>query len=132
MELICDGMHPPRRGRATFKLFGADRVILISDTMRAAGMEDGEYRRWDRPSPSGATRHPGRRHFGGSVTDLMGCLKTTVSFGSRRPRSGSEPARAIGIYSRCGSLDSGKRANVVLLDRDLNIRHVIFRGEVIS
>ena len=42
------------------------------------------------------------------------------------------PARAIGIYSRCGSLESGKWANVVLLNRDLSIRNVIFKGEVVK
>ena len=41
------------------------------------------------------------------------------------------PARAIGIYSRVGSLEPGKRANLVLLDRDLQVREVIFRGRTV-
>ena len=123
--------------RATFKLFGADRVILISDTMRAAGMEDGEYTLGGQAvTKRGKHATLADGTLAGSVTDLMGCLKTAVSFGvplADAVRAAAvNPARAIGIYSRCGSLDSGKRANVVLLDRDLNIRHVIFRGEVVS
>ena len=44
VELICDGVHiHPAVVRAVFKMFGAKRVILISDTMRAAGMPDGTY-----------------------------------------------------------------------------------------
>ena len=43
-ELICDGVHiHPSVIRATFAMFGADRMILISDSMRATGLEDGEY-----------------------------------------------------------------------------------------
>ena len=43
-ELICDGIHiHPAVVRTTFKIFGDDRIILISDSMRATGMEDGEY-----------------------------------------------------------------------------------------
>lgn len=44
VELICDGVHVhPSVIRATFAMFGAERVILISDSMRATGLEDGEY-----------------------------------------------------------------------------------------
>ena len=138
VELICDGVHiHPAVVRATFKLFGADRVILISDTMRAAGMEDGEYTLGGQAvTKRGKHATLADGTLAGSVTDLMGCLKTAVSFGVPLAdavcAAAVNPARAIGIYSRCGSLDSGKRANVVLLDRDLNIRHVIFRGEVVS
>ena len=43
-ELICDGIHiHPCMVRNTFRLFGAHRMILISDSMRAVGMEDGQY-----------------------------------------------------------------------------------------
>ncbi|MEG2119065.1 MAG: N-acetylglucosamine-6-phosphate deacetylase [Pseudoflavonifractor sp.] len=137
VELICDGIHiHPSVVRATFKLFGADRVILISDTMRAAGMPDGQYtlggqdvtKRGNRATLADGT-------LAGSVTDLMDCLRTAVSFGiplADAVRAAAvNPAKAIGIYSRAGSLEPGKRANLVLLDRDLNVRHVIFRGEIV-
>ena len=43
VELICDGVHiHPSVVRGVFKMFGSKRVILISDTMRAAGMPDGD------------------------------------------------------------------------------------------
>ena len=42
------------------------------------------------------------------------------------------PAKAIGIYSRCGSLEPGKRANLVILDQNLEIKDVFFRGEPVA
>ena len=66
VELICDGIHiHPSVVRSVFKLFGADRVVLVSDTMRAAGMADGDY---SLGGPAGGqegqVRHPGRWHPG--------------------------------------------------------------------
>ena len=44
VELICDGVHShPATVRTTFKMFGDDRVVLISDSMMACGLEDGQY-----------------------------------------------------------------------------------------
>ena len=40
-------------------------------------------------------------------------------------------AKSIGIYDRVGSLDVGKDANVVVLDKDLNLKAVLFRGELV-
>ena len=74
----------PRVVRAVFQLFGAQRVILISDSLRATGMPDGRY-------PFGgqeievqgnrATMVGDANTLAGSVSDLMGCLKSAVSFG---------------------------------------------------
>ena len=137
VELICDGVHVhPSVVRATFRMFGPDRVILISDTMRAAGMPDGDY------TLGGQDVHvEGRRAtladgtLAGSATDLMACMVTAVQMGiplhHAVKAAAVNPARAIGIYSRVGSLEPGKRANLVLLDRDLQVREVIFRGRTV-
>lgn len=138
VELICDGVHiHPAMVRSVFKLFGAERVVLVSDTMRAAGMEDGQYMLGGQDVTkrgSSATLADGT--LAGSVTDLMDCMRTAVSFGiplADAVRAAAvNPARAIGIYSRYGSLDVGKQANVVLLDKDLNLKAVIFKGKVVS
>ena len=70
------------------------------------------------------------------MTDLMGCLKTAVSFGiplEHAVRAAAvNPARAIGIFSRMGSLEPGKRANVVVLDQNLELKDVFFRGELVD
>ena len=66
-ELICDGVHiHPSVVRATFRLFGDDRMILISDSMRAAGMEDGQYT------------------LGGQDVAVKGKYATLVSDGDRK------------------------------------------------
>ena len=135
VELICDGVHIHSSVvRAVFKMFGYKRVILISDSMRACGMPDGQYTLGGQDvTVKGRYATLADGTLAGSVTDLMGCLKTAVSFGiplEHAVRAAAvNPARAIGIYSRCGSLEPGKRANFVILDRDLNLRDVFFCGQ---
>ena len=137
VELICDGVHiHPSVVRAVFKMFGAKRVILISDTMRAAGMPDGDYTLGGQAvkvKGKYATLEDGT--LAGSVTDLMNCMRTAVSFGiplADAVRAAAvNPAKAIGIFSRAGSLEPGKRANVVVLDENLELKDVFFRGELV-
>lgn len=134
VELISDGIHVhPSVVRATFKMFGADRVVLISDTMRAAGMSDGEY---DLGGQNVIVKGPlatlADGTIAGSATDLMACMKRAVSFGiplADAVRAAAvNPAQAIGIFDRVGSLEPGKRANVVVLDGELNVKAVFFKG----
>ncbi len=133
-ELICDGIHiHPSAVRATFEMMGADRMILISDSTRSTGMPDGEYELGGL-----ATVKKGKEirlkdggSIAGSVTDLMGCLRTAVlEMGIPLEKAVAaatiNPARCIGISDRYGSLEAGKLANIVLIDqKDLEIRHVI-------
>lgn len=123
-ELICDGIHiHPAVVRATFRLMGRERMVLISDTMRAAGMPDGDYTLGGqavRVQGKLATLADGT--IAGSVTDLMSCMRTAVSFGipleDAVTAAAVNPARVLGIYDRAGSLDVGKDANAAVLDRD--------------
>ena len=135
-ELICDGVHiHPSVVRATFQLFGDDRMILISDSMRAAGMEDGQYTlggqdvavkgKYATLVSDGA--------LAGSVTNLMDCMRTAVKemqipLESAIACATMNPAKAIGIYDRYGSISTGKIANLVLMDQDLNLSQVIIHG----
>lgn len=137
VELICDGIHiHPSVVRAVFKMFGADRVVLISDTMRAAGMSDGEY---DLGGQNVIVKGPlatlADGTIAGSVTDLMACMRTAVSFGiplADAVRAAAvNPAKAIGIFDRVGSLEPGKRANVAVLSADLELKAVFFHGQKI-
>lgn len=136
-EIICDGVHIHASViRSMFKLFGPERMVLISDSLRATGMPDGKY-------PFGgqeivvkgnrATLAHEPDTLAGSITDLMGCMKTAVSFGiplhDAVTAAAVNSAKAIGIYSRVGSLDTGKLANLVILDQDLEIKGIVFRGE---
>ena len=140
VELICDGVHiHPSVVRAVFKLFGSDRVILISDSLRATGMPDGRY-------PFGgqeievhgnrATMADDPNTLAGSVSDLMACLKTAVSFGiplaDAVTAAAVNPAKVLGIYNRLGSLDIGKEANAAILDEHLDLKAVLYHGEVVA
>lgn len=136
-ELIADGVHVhPAAVRAAFRLLGPERVILISDSMRAAGLGDGTYdlggqtvtvENGRATGPDGA--------LAGSCADLMECLRRAVSFGVPLAHAVTaaavNPAKALGIYDRFGSLDPGKAANLAVLNEDLTLRAVIFRGEVV-
>ncbi len=135
VELICDGVHiHPSVVRAVFKMFGPGRVILISDSMRATGMPDGQYMLGGQEvTVNGRYATLADGTLAGSATDLMGCLKTAVSFGipleDAVRAAAVNSAKAIGLYDRVGSLTPGKRANVVILDSDLEIRDIFFHGE---
>ncbi len=138
VELICDGIHiHPAAVRATFRMFGDDRVILISDSMRAAGMPDGEY------ELGGQAVFVKGRHavlkdgaLAGSVTNLMNCVRTAVKemaipLESAVKAAAVNPAKAVGIYDRYGSLTPGKLANIVLLNGELEVRRVYRHGEAV-
>lgn len=137
VELICDGIHVHESAvRLTFRLFGKERVVLISDSLRATGMPDGIYPFGGQEIEVHGNRatiagHP--ETLAGSVTSLMGCLRKAVEFGiplADAVRAASyNPAQAVRIDDRAGTLDVGKEASVVLLDREtLEIRAILFKG----
>lgn len=131
VELISDGYHiHPSTIRTTFKMFGEERVILISDSMMATGMENGKYELGGQEVTMKdrlATLSDGT--IAGSATNLFDCMKKAMEFGI--PESTAifaatrNPAKSIGIYDKAGSLTPGKFADVVLVDGDYNIVKVI-------
>ena len=139
VELICDGVHiHPAAVRTTFKIFGDDRIILISDSMRAAGLRDGEYTlggQMVNVRGNLATLEDGT--IAGSVTNLMECVRTAVlrmgiPLASAVKCAAVNPARCVGIYDHCGSITPGKKADVVLLKKEsLEAKLVVLRGEVL-
>ena len=136
VELICDGVHlHPATVRAAFSLFGNRRICLVSDSMMAAGLPDGAYHLGGQEvfvkGPVAALKDG---TLAGSVSNLMDCLRTLVlSMGipleSAVTCAAVNPAKVIGVYDQYGSIDPGKTANLVLLDRELKIQAVFLRGE---
>ncbi|MCB6414041.1 N-acetylglucosamine-6-phosphate deacetylase [Faecalimonas umbilicata] len=136
-EMICDGVHiHPAVVRATFKMLGEDRMILISDSMRATGMPDGQY------TLGGlAVNVVGNRAtlvsdgaLAGSATNLTDCMRTVVKemgipLEMAVACATMNPARSLGVYDRYGSITEGKHANVVLLDKELELKLVIKDGK---
>ena len=132
VELICDGIHVhPSAVRSAFSMYTDDRIVLISDSMMAAGMPDGIY------SLGGQqVQVSGRRALlkdgtiAGSASNLMDCVRTAVhdmgiSLESAVKCASANPARSIGVYDSCGSISAGKCADLVLLDKNLAIVNVI-------
>lgn len=139
-EMICDGIHiHPATVRQTFKMFGDDRIILISDSMEATGMPDGEYALGgQKVIKKGhlATLEDGKT-IAGSATNLMDCVRTAVQkmhipLESAIKCAAVNSAKSVGIYDRYGSITPGKTANLVLLkEEDLSTEMVILKGKQI-
>lgn len=135
VELICDGIHVhPAMIRATFSMFGADRVIFISDSMRATGLKDGKYTLGGQDvfvEQSKATLQDGT--IAGSATNLMDCLRFAVKQ-AKIPLEEAvacatqNPAKQIGIDQDYASLSVGKHADFVLLDDQLSLKAVYING----
>ncbi len=129
-ELICDGIHVHASMiKVAFKLF-PDRIALISDSMRAVGLANGTY------ELGGQQVHvDGRRAtlsngtIAGSATNVYDCMCTAVSFGipleDAIAAATITPAKSIGIFDEVGSLTPGKRADILLVDKNLKLVRVI-------
>lgn len=131
-ELICDGVHcTPCAVRAAFRLFGDDRIVLISDSMEAAGMPDGDYTLGgQKVQVTGNHAMLTDGTIAGSVTPLYECMLTAVSMGiplaSAVRAATINPCRSIGIDSLYGSIEIGKKAHFLVLNQsDLSIQAVI-------
>lgn len=135
-ELICDGVHiHPSVVRATFQMLGADRMILISDSMRATGMPDGRYTLGGLEVDVVGNRATlvSDGALAGSATNLLDCMRTVVKkmgipLETAVACATMNPAKALGEYENYGSITSGKKGNVVLLDSELNLKMVVKEG----
>ena len=137
-ELICDGVHiHPSAVRAAFRMLGAGRIVFISDSMRATGMPDGRYTLGGLDVDVTGNRAvlAADGALAGSATNLMDCLRTAVRdmgipLEDAVACATVNPAKSLGVFDRYGSICPGKQADLVLLDRDLNLRAVIQGGRV--
>lgn len=138
-EIICDGVHiHPAAVRATFEMMGEDRMILISDSMRAAGMPDGSYTLGglDVNVVGNRATLASDGAIAGSVTNLMDCMKTAVKtmnipLETAVACATINPAKSLGIDAEYGSIRAGKKAHIVLVDQELNVQQVIKDGKLL-
>lgn len=129
-ELICDGIHVHESMvRTAFKLFPG-RIALISDSMRATGVTEGTYDLGGQQvhvSGKLATLSDGT--IAGSASNLYDDMCNAVAFGipleEAIAAASMVPAKSIGIYGEVGSLTPGKRADVLLADRKLQLVRVV-------
>jgi N-acetylglucosamine-6-phosphate deacetylase len=139
-ELICDLIHVHAAAvRALWLAKRAEGVLLITDAVRPAGLPDGPYVNDGRPVMvrDGAVRLPDGTLAGSTLTmdaalrNLLAALGGRFTLADVWPAVSLTPARAIGLSARKGSLEVGKDADLVVLDRTLHVAATVVGGRVV-
>lgn len=144
IELIADGMHlPPELLRLILKLKPHDKITLVTDSMRGAGMPDG-------PSvlgslkgglpvilEGGIAKLPDRSAFAGSMATSDRLVRVMVEkAGLTLPEAveliTGNAAKLYGIYDRAGDIAPGKQADMVVLDNTLHAAQVYVSGAAVN
>lgn len=136
-DFIADGIHlDPQMLGLLLKLKGADRLSMISDSVAAAGMGDGEYEIWGETIAvkDGRTSNS-RGAIAGSVITMIDAVRMMLSVGASEVEvakmAAANPARLLGIDHDYGSIAEGKRADLVALDSDGNIVLTVIGGAIV-
>lgn len=135
-DIIADGIHIDRD---VLKLIvdgkSAARVSLISDAVSAAGLGDGAYEIWGETIQvtNGRTQNAAGS-IAGSVITMLDAVRMMLSLGFAEPEVAAmaslNPARLLGIDNNCGSIEIGKRADLVALDRKGEVAVTLIAGRV--
>ena len=137
-EIICDGYHiHPAAVRLAFSMFGGDRMVLISDSGRCEGLPEGskfELGGQDAWLKGGVARL-GDGTIACSAANLYGCMVNAISFGvgeENAVRAASyNPACAIGVDDKVGSIETGKVADFIVCSPDYSTKRVFLAGKEI-
>ena len=136
-DMIADGIHlDPSMLRLLVKVKGTSRLSLISDAIAAAGKGDGEYQIWGETITvkNGRTSNAAGS-IAGSVISMSDAVRMMSSLGFSAVEvarmASLNPARLLRIDHECGSIEEGKRADLVAIDADGNVKLTIVGGEVV-
>ncbi len=135
-ELITDGIHVvPEMMQLIYDSMGSERIIIITDAMRAKGLEDGDYELGGQP----VTVKEGRAtlangSLAGSVLRMIDGVKNMlglegVSIEDVIQMASVNPAKQVGIFDQKGSIEVGKHADILLVNNELDIQYTICRGK---
>ena len=139
-ELICDGIHiSPEMIRLVYRVKGAESISLISDSIEAAGVEDGAYNiaGVHAEVKNGIARTKDGA-LAGSTIALDSAVNNLIDF-CKIPLTDAilaateTPAKQVGVFERCGSIEPGKQGDLLILKdaRRLDIKSVVLRGEML-
>lgn len=135
-ELICDGLHVDKTVvRMAFRMFG-DKIITISDSMRAAGLGDGKYDL----GGNMVTVIGGRTFFGednvlaGSVTDISSEIENLISWGIGMEDAITSVTKAPNelLMRPAPSLAPGSQADICMIDKEGHLKMVICKGHILK
>jgi len=135
-ELIADGIHvAPEMLQLIYNNIGSERLILITDSIRAKGLPDGNYELGGQPvmvKDNRAVLEDGT--LAGSILKMNKAVKNMLQLDGVDLRdtikmASVNPAKQIGIYDRKGSIAVGKDADILLIDENLNIKYTFCRGK---
>ncbi len=138
-QVICDGIHVhPAMVRLLIRAKGVGRVILITDSIRAAGLPDGEYDLGDGQIATvrdGIVRIPSGSLAGSTLT-MDAAVRNTIDFTGMSlqevlPMATTTPAESMGLSGRKGVLAVGADADITLLDANLHVHTTIVAGRVV-
>lgn len=138
-ELIADGVHVcPDMIALAYRCLGADKTVLITDSMAGTGCPDGEYSIAGMPvflKNGKAVLADGT--LAGSTLNLWDGVKNLMDFANIPLEDAIacatvNPARMVGIDGTVGSIEVGKRADLLLVDPELNVQHIVYRGELLN
>ena len=135
-ELICDGHHVrPEAAEIVMKMKGADHVVLITDSMRAAGLPDGPYMlgEYEVEVRDGAAWLPTGRPAA-SILTLKTAVKNVIDWGIATPAeaimmASLTPAKSVNIDDVCGQIKPGLSADFIVLDNDFDLVATYLDGE---
>ena len=134
-EIISDGYHiHPAAVRLAFSMFGGDRMVLISDSGRCEGLEDGS--KFELGGQDAWLRNGVAKLADGTIacsaTNLFDCMRNAISFGVKEEdavRAASyNPACAIAADKEVGSIETGKIADFVVCNADYTGKRVFLAG----
>ncbi|MDO8685531.1 MAG: N-acetylglucosamine-6-phosphate deacetylase, partial [Clostridiales bacterium] len=143
VELIADGAHlPASLLKLAYKIKGPDRIALVTDSIRAAGLPEGEYMEGSLENgqkiiiEDGVAKLPDRSAFAGSVATTDRLVRTMVKTADvpvvEAVRMMTKtPAAIIGADKTKGILAAGKDADIVIFDDNINIKMTIIKGRII-
>jgi N-acetylglucosamine-6-phosphate deacetylase len=137
-DVIADGVHlDPSILKLILRSKSAERISLISDAIAATGLGDGEYQVWgERIQVENGRTQNDRGSIAGSVITMLDAVRMMLSLGVSEPdvarMASLNPARLLGIAADCGSIEEGKRADLVALDQVGNVRLAIIGGRALT
>ena len=143
VEIIADGVHlPAPLLKLIYKIKGPDRIALITDSMRSAGMPAGDSILGSKHNglkvivEDGVAKLPDRSSFAGSVATCDRLVRTMINMADvplleAVKMASQTPANILGIGSSKGSLITGKDADIVIFDGNINVSTTIVQGRVI-